>query len=197
MLARDIVDQLHDQYGLADARAAEQADLAALGVGRDQVDDLDARFQYLRRALLLVVGGRRSMDWPALHVFRRRLVVNGIAQQVEHSAQRFLTNGYRDRPAHIHRRHAAAQTVRRIHGDTAHHIVADVLRDLGGDLRAVVIDLDRIQQIGKPAAFEANIKHRADDLHDPTGIFLCHNQFSSFSPSEPAMISVSSCVIEA
>jgi hypothetical protein len=38
----DVVDQLHDQHGLADAGAAEQADLAALGVGREQVDDLDA-----------------------------------------------------------------------------------------------------------------------------------------------------------
>ncbi len=38
----DVVDELHDQHGLADAGAAEQADLAALGVGSEQVDDLDA-----------------------------------------------------------------------------------------------------------------------------------------------------------
>src|SRR3546814_13665748 len=38
----DIVDQFLDQHGLADAGAAEQADLAALGVGREQIDDLDA-----------------------------------------------------------------------------------------------------------------------------------------------------------
>ena len=36
---RDIVDELHDQHCLADAGAAEQADLAALGVGRQQIDD--------------------------------------------------------------------------------------------------------------------------------------------------------------
>src|SRR6185503_18890587 len=39
---RDVVDQLLDQHGLADARAAEQADLAALRVRAKQVDDLDA-----------------------------------------------------------------------------------------------------------------------------------------------------------
>ena len=38
----DVVDQFLDQHGLADAGAAEQADLAALGVRREQVDDLDA-----------------------------------------------------------------------------------------------------------------------------------------------------------
>jgi hypothetical protein len=29
---RDVVDELHDEHGLADAGAAEQTDLAALGV---------------------------------------------------------------------------------------------------------------------------------------------------------------------
>ena len=44
----DVVDELHDQHGLADAGAAEQADLAALGVRRQQIDDLDAGVQNLR-----------------------------------------------------------------------------------------------------------------------------------------------------
>ncbi len=38
----DVVDQLLDQHGLADAGAAEQAHLAALGIRREQIDDLDA-----------------------------------------------------------------------------------------------------------------------------------------------------------
>ena len=38
VLLRDVVDQLQDDDGLADAGAAEQADLAALRVRRDQVD---------------------------------------------------------------------------------------------------------------------------------------------------------------
>src|SRR5437016_5456432 len=32
---RDVVDQFLDEHGLADAGAAEQADLAALGIGRE------------------------------------------------------------------------------------------------------------------------------------------------------------------
>ena len=43
----DVVDELHDHDRLADARAAERADLAALEERTDQIDDLDAR----RRAL--------------------------------------------------------------------------------------------------------------------------------------------------
>ena len=58
----DVVDQLHDQHRLADAGAAEQADLAALGVGRQQVDDLDAGDEDLRFGRLVGEGGRRLVD---------------------------------------------------------------------------------------------------------------------------------------
>jgi hypothetical protein len=53
VLLGEVVDELLDEDGLADAGAAEQADLAALGVGREQVDDLDARLEHL--------GGRREV----------------------------------------------------------------------------------------------------------------------------------------
>ena len=51
----DVVDELEHVDGLADAGAAEQADLAALGERDQQVDDLDAGFQQILAARLLVV----------------------------------------------------------------------------------------------------------------------------------------------
>ena len=62
----DVVDQLLDDHGLADAGAAEQADLAALGIGRQQIDDLDAGDQNFRFGRLVDIGGRRLMDRAAL-----------------------------------------------------------------------------------------------------------------------------------
>ena len=44
---RDVVDELHHDDGLADARAAEQTDLAAAQKRLNQVDDLDSRFEHL------------------------------------------------------------------------------------------------------------------------------------------------------
>ena len=60
----DVVDELHDQHGLADAGTAEQADLAALGVGRKQVHDLDAGDENRRFRGLVGIGGRVLMDGP-------------------------------------------------------------------------------------------------------------------------------------
>jgi hypothetical protein len=58
----DVVDQFLDQNGLADAGAAEQADLAALGVGRQQVDDLDAGDEDLGFGRLVDIGRRFLVD---------------------------------------------------------------------------------------------------------------------------------------
>src|SRR6185369_507277 len=42
MLLGDVVDEFHDQNGLADTGTAEQTDLAASGVWSEQIDNLDA-----------------------------------------------------------------------------------------------------------------------------------------------------------
>ena len=62
VLGRDVVDQLLDDDGLAHARAAEQADLAALQERLDQVDDLDAGLEHLLAGRLLVERRRLAMD---------------------------------------------------------------------------------------------------------------------------------------
>ena len=66
VLAGEVRDQLLDQHRLADAGAAEEADLAAAHVRGDQVDDLDARLEDLdlRREVLEV--RRVAVDRPAL-----------------------------------------------------------------------------------------------------------------------------------
>ena len=43
----DVVDQLHDEDGLADTGTSEQTDLASLGVGGEQINDLDSGFEDL------------------------------------------------------------------------------------------------------------------------------------------------------
>ena len=54
-------DHLLDDHGLAHARAAEHADLAALHVGLEQVDHLDAGLEHDRLGLELVE--RRASRW--------------------------------------------------------------------------------------------------------------------------------------
>ncbi len=66
MVLGHVVDELHNDDRLAHAGAAEEADLAALEEGLDEVDDLDAGLEHL------LVGG--------LLVKERSGAVNGHAQ---------------------------------------------------------------------------------------------------------------------
>ena len=75
VLAGDVVDQLLDQDGLARAGAAEEADLAALHVRSDQVDDLEAGLEDLDRRREVAEGRRVTVDRPALDILPSRLLV--------------------------------------------------------------------------------------------------------------------------
>ena len=62
VLHGEVVDQFLNDDGLADARAAEQADLAAAQVRLDQVDDLDAGLEHFEARGLLFERGRRAVN---------------------------------------------------------------------------------------------------------------------------------------
>ena len=78
MLLGEVVDELLNQNGLADAGAAEQARLAATDVGLKQVDGLDAGLDDLGLGGELVETGRCMVDgvepvsYTHLDVYKRQ-----------------------------------------------------------------------------------------------------------------------------
>ena len=132
VLEGDVVDQLHDDDGLADAGAAEQADLAALQVRLEQVDDLDAGLEHLELGRLVLQRRRRTVDRPALLRLHRAIrEVDRLAEHVQHAAERLRADRHRDRLAEIDRAHAALHAVGRLHRDRAHAVLAEMLLDFG------------------------------------------------------------------
>ena len=180
VLQRDVVDQLHDDHGLADAGTAEQADLAALQVGLDQVHDLDSGLEDLRlRGLLgqlrrIAVDGQRhlGLDRPAL--------VDRLSQHVEHASQHLGAHGHRDGPASVGDVHAAHQPVGRLHGQGAHSLLAQVLLHLAcdphrlGHVEALAADNHCIEELWQAPAVEPDVDGRAGHLDDfPYGFHGC------------------------
>src|SRR5262249_38895347 len=135
----DVVDQLLNQHGLADAGAAEQADLAALGVGREQVDDLDAGDENFALGGLFDVFGRRLMDAAHLRSLDWAGFIDGLADDVHDAPERTVANRHRDRPAGISDFLAANQTFRGVHRDGAHGGLTEMLRDLEHETMAAVL----------------------------------------------------------
>ena len=131
VLLGEVVDQLLDDDGLADAGAAEQADLAALGVGREQVDDLDAGLEHLGGRRQVRHGRRGPVDRPALLDLDVARLVDRLAEQVEDAARASPCRpGTVIGAAGVGDLHAARQAVGGVHGDRADAVVAQVLLHL-------------------------------------------------------------------
>ena len=136
VLLGEVVDELLDDHRLADAGAAEQADLAALGVGREQVDDLDAGLEHLGRRGEVLDGRRGAVDRPALLDLDLVALVDRLAEQVEDAPERDVADRHGDRAAGVDHLGAAGDAVGGVHGDRAHAVVAEVLLDLADEVRA-------------------------------------------------------------
>ena len=179
MLLGDVVDQFHDHNGFADARAAEQPDLAALQERLDQIHHLDAGFEHLGGGGLLVEGGRQAMDGQPVGRLDGAEVVHRLADHIHHSPQRAPAHRHPDGAAEVDGLHAAHHAVGGLHGDAAHAALAEVLLDFKDDVnrhRHVEAFADHVQRLvnGRQGGFaELHVHRRPGNLNHFSDVF-CH-----------------------
>ena len=178
MLDGDVVNQLLFQNRLADPGAAEQTDLAAFRIRTQKIDDLDARFQNLRRVLLLSKGRRLTMNRQFLFRLHFAKAVDRLAQNVEHPSQYTVPNRHFDRRSRIDALHSAHQSVRRRHRDAPHDVIADVLCDFNDHSAFFACDFNRVQDGRKILRPKPDVHDRSDHLYDFS--FFTHRPFPRF-----------------
>ena len=176
MLFGNVVDQFHDHNGLAHAGAAEHTDLTALGVGADQVDNLDTCFQDLRGCGQFLKRGSRTVNVPALFCFNFRTVIHHVSENVENPAQRFTAHRYGNALSGIRYGHTALQAVCGAHGNAADRIVADMLRNL--NRQRMIADRQGQGVIdGRQVPFrKMNVHHRPHDLRYDSRVHLIQSR---------------------
>ena len=145
----DVVDQFHDDDGLADARAAERADFAALEEGADQVNDFDAGGQDLRRGGLVDQGRGGAVDGIAFLGDDRAAFVHRVADDVEDAAHDGLADGHGNGGAGVGDFVAALEALGGAHADGADPVVAEVLLDFEGLLGFAHGPARRIRRSGR------------------------------------------------
>ena len=166
VLIGHVADKLHDKHGLADARAAEQADLATLGVGREQVYDLDAGLQYLRGGGDIREGGSLTVNGHILLRVDRPLLVDRLADDVEHTAESGLADGHFNRRARIDGGAAAGHTVGGEQRDAADAVLTYMLHSLHDDLAVFKLHLYCVIDIRHLAGRKLYVNDRAYDPSD-------------------------------
>ena len=181
----DIVDQLLHGDGLADAGTTKQSDLAALGIGAEQIDDLDAGDQHFRRARLFREGGGLAMDGGGVFLADGTSFVDRLADHIHDAAQGGRTDGHADGGTGVDHFLAAHQAFGGVHGDGAHRILAQMLGNLEHQTDFLagpgigVLGLQRVQDRGQFAILEGDVDDGADHLEEfAFGIGLGHDGFS-------------------
>ena len=183
VLGRHVVDQLLNDNGLANAGAAEQADLATLQKRLDQVDDLDARLKHLFRRRLLVERRCLTVNRHVNLCVHRAEFVHGLAEHVQHATQRLTAHRDRDACAGVDRLHAANHAFGRDHGDATHAAFAKMLLHFHHHVhrvrrhKAVTDNAQRLEDGRHVRLAELNVNGRAADAYDFSDV-LCHSFFS-------------------
>ena len=107
----DVVDEFHDDDGLSDACTTERTNLAALGEGTDEIDDLDTGLEDLGLGVLIDERGRVTVDRKGLVGLNRATLVAGLAENVKDAAQNPLAHGHGDGLAKGTDGHASLETL--------------------------------------------------------------------------------------
>ena len=122
------------------------------------------------------------MNRPAQFAFDRTIgIVNRLAEHVQHTPQRLGAHGHRDGTTLVGRRHAALQTVGRLHRDRAHAVLTEVLLDFDDDVDFDIAgfagDAERVVDRRQMSVRELDVHHGADDLNDLANLHCfcdCH-----------------------
>lgn len=103
-------DELLNEYSLSDTGTAEKTNLSTTSVGSKQVDDLDAGNQHLGGGRLLGESRRVGVDGRLLDSLDRATLVNGVASDVDDTAESARADGDGDGVASVGRGLATAET---------------------------------------------------------------------------------------
>ncbi len=163
MRLRDVVDQFHDDDGLANAGAAEQTDFAAFRIRRQQVDDLDAGNELLGFGRLVDEGRRVAVNRQFRRCLNRSAFVDRFADDVEDAAERLRSHRHHDRRTGIADFLAANETFGRVHRDAADGVLAEMLGHFQDQPIALVVHRQGIQN-RRQIALEMDVDNRAQDL---------------------------------
>src|SRR4029077_9171693 len=153
-----------NQHGLADARAAEQTDLATFDVRLHQVHNLDAGLEHFQVGGLIFQSRSGAVNGIVSVGDDGTELVNRFAEHAHHAAQRCTTDRDDNGLARVEGLHSADHAFGRLHGDRADAPVAEVLLHFHGHVerfRQVVAfagDAHRVVNRGQVSGLELNIQ---------------------------------------
>ena len=151
----NVVNELHDNDGLADTGTTEETNLTTLGVGGEEIDDLDTGDENLLGLTLLGEGGRSAVEGGELLGLLvgedGSLLVDGLADDVDDTAKGLRTDGNLDGGAGVLTDLTTDETVRGLHGNGTDGVLSEMLGDLKDEALGTIgdLDLEGVENLGE------------------------------------------------
>ena len=172
-LTGDTGNHLLNENGLTHTCAAEEANLAALNVRGQQVNDLNAGLQNLGLTLELVERWRLAVDAPLLTIAAETRLVEAVTEGVEDVALDDVADRHGNWLSGVDDLGTSDEAVGRCHGHGTDKVVTEVLSDLEGDGLCnsfeLDVDVQCVVQGRQCLTWELHVHNRTDDAHDTTG----------------------------
>lgn len=164
------MDELHDHDGLTDTRAAEHRGFASLQKRGEEVDDLDAGFEYGSGLTALSQRRRGPVNGSVRHVGgQRRAAVAGGSGNVEQATEHRVTDRHRDRTSASAHRHAASEPGGCLQRNPAHRALVDMSLNLDDQaFRLIPFDDEGFVQPWQFCRLEGDVNHRPTYCDDPS-----------------------------
>ncbi len=164
----DVVDELHDDDGLADTGTAEQTDLTTLAVGENEVDDLDTGGEDGVLGGLVAELGGDGVDGELGLLADGAALIDGLTEDVEDAAEGFAADGDGNLATGGDDLGLELEEVGGLHGNAAAGVGVQVLDDLEGEglIAAEVLGDVEGGEDGRDTFVEVDIDDGTDDLGD-------------------------------
>ena len=170
----DVVDELKNDDGLADAGATEGTGLTALDERTNEIDDLDPGFEDFGIGVLIGQRGGRAVNWVTFFVGDIAATIDGGAGDIKDATEHAFTDGHGNRITGVDHLHATFQSFGGRHGDRAGDAAPEVLLNLErekffftGDLKC---DGEGLVDRRDAVIGELNVDDGTDNLDDFAGI---------------------------
>jgi hypothetical protein len=167
----DVVNQLHDEHGLADTGTTEKTNLTTLGVRSQKINNLNTSNQDILTGTLVNEGWGISVNWSELVSFDGTTLVNWLTDHIDNSAESLWADWHENWLLGVADWLATDETLSGVQSNGSDVVATQVLGDLEHESVGDTLDLQSVEN-WRQGTLELHVDDGTNDLRNLAGLNL-------------------------
>jgi hypothetical protein len=161
----NVVDKLHDKYGLADSGTTEQTNLTSLSIGGKEIDNLDTGDEDLLLYAHVLEQRGFGVDGGSEGGINGATLIDGVSDDVDDATEGFGSDGDHDGVSCVEDGLASDKTLGTIHSDGPDGVLSEMLGNFEDELGDMVLHNKGVEDFGE-SIIELDIHNGTNDGND-------------------------------